>query len=227
MPGPARRAALGRVPRADEGDRRTAAPHQPAPGRHGHLDPAADRSRAGAAGGDGGPADLPVGQGQLRRRRVPEDRPARARDALGDRGRDRPHRAAARRDDRPLAHPARRPGRLRGDPGGRHRRRLPDREPCADAEPAADAPGEPRRPDGAGGARAARPDPGQGGASVREAPAREARRPHVRAAGRARVACARRCATRSASSSSRTRCSTSRWRRRGSRSARPKGCAAR
>ena len=31
-------------------------------------------------------------------------------------------------------------------------------------------PGEPRRPDGAGGARPSRPDPGQGGASVHRAP---------------------------------------------------------
>src|SRR5258708_2922732 len=36
-------------------------------------------------------------------------------------------------------------------------------------------------------------------------------------------ACARRCATRSASSCSRIRCSTSRWRRRSSRSAKRKG----
>ena len=105
--GHAHRAALGRVPRADARDRRPAAPHQPAPGRHGHLDAPADRPRAGAARRDGRAADLPVGQGQLRRRRLPEDRPARARDAVGGRGCDRPHRAAARRDDRPLADPAR------------------------------------------------------------------------------------------------------------------------
>ena len=106
---------------ADARDRRPAAPHQPAPGRDGHLDAPADRPRAGAARGDGRAADLPVGQGQLRRRRLPEDRPARARDALGGRGCDRPHRAAARRDDRPLADPARRPRRLRRDPGRRTR----------------------------------------------------------------------------------------------------------
>ena len=45
-----------------------------------------------AAGRDGGPPARPVGQGLLRRRRLPEDRPARARDALGGR--------ALRRDDR-------------------------------------------------------------------------------------------------------------------------------
>ena len=43
------------------------------------------------------------------------------------------------RADRPLARAARRPGGLRRDPGRRHRRRLPDREPRADAEPAAHA----------------------------------------------------------------------------------------
>ena len=36
-------------------------------------------------------------------------------------------------------------GRLRRDPARRHRRRLPDREPRADAEPAADEAGESRR----------------------------------------------------------------------------------
>ena len=215
------------LPHADARDRRPAAPHQPAPGRHGHLDPAADRPRAGAARGDGRAADLPVGQGQLRRRRLPEDRPARARDALGGRGCDRPHRAAARRDDRPLADPAHRRRRLRGDPAGGHGRRLPDREPRADAEPAADAPREPRRPDRAGGARPSRADPGQGRASVHRAPPAAARGSVVRAAGRARVAARGCCATRSASSSSRTRCSTSRWPPPASRSARRRACGAR
>ena len=46
---------------------------------------AADRRLPGGAGGDGGPPDRPVGQGLLRRRRLPEDRPARAGDALGGR----------------------------------------------------------------------------------------------------------------------------------------------
>ena len=47
----------------------------------------------GSAGGDGRAAARPVGQGLLRRRGLPEDRPARAGDALGGRGvrrRDRP-----------------------------------------------------------------------------------------------------------------------------------------
>ena len=47
-------------------------------------------------------------------------------------------------------------GGVRGDPEGRHDRRLPDREPGADAEPPADEAGEPGRPDRAGRARAAR-----------------------------------------------------------------------
>ena len=88
-----RLAALARVRRAVRRDRRPAAPHLAAPGRDGDLDAAARRARPGAAGGDGGPPDLPVGQGLLRRRRLPQDRPARARDALGGRG--------LRRADRP------------------------------------------------------------------------------------------------------------------------------
>ena len=55
---------------------------------------------------------------------------------------------------------------LRGDPAGGHDRRLPDREPRADAEPAADEAGEPRRPDRPGRARAAGADPGQGRAPL-------------------------------------------------------------
>ncbi len=80
------------------------------------------RARAAAARRDGGAQALPVGQGLLRRRRLPEDRPARARHALRGRGVRRPDRPPARRAHRPLAHPARRPRGLRGDPGGRHRR---------------------------------------------------------------------------------------------------------
>ena len=106
----------------------------------------------------------------MRRRGLPEDRPARPRHALGGRGLRRPDRQPARRDDRPLADPARRSRGLRGDPAGGHRRRLPDREPRADAEPAPHAPGEPRRPDRPGRARPAGPDPGQGRPPVHRAP---------------------------------------------------------
>ncbi len=118
-----------------------AAPHLAAPRRDGDLLAAARRARPGAARGDDGPADLPVGQGLLRRRGLPQDRPARPRDALGSRGLRRADRGGLRRADRPLPDPARRPGRLRGDPARRHDRRLPDREPRADAEPAADEAG--------------------------------------------------------------------------------------
>ena len=83
---------------------------------------------------------LPVGQGLVRRRRLPEDRPARAGHALGGRGVRRPRSpGTTRRDGRPLAHPARRPRGLRRDPGRRHRRRLPDRVAGPDADAAADA----------------------------------------------------------------------------------------
>ena len=81
---------------AAAGDRGTAPPHLPAPRRHGDLHHAADRALPGAAGGDGGTADRPVGQGLVRGRRLPEDRPARAGDALGGRALRRRDRAHAR-----------------------------------------------------------------------------------------------------------------------------------
>ena len=80
-------------------------------GRDGDLDPAARRDLPDPAGGDGGAADGPVGQGLVRRRRLPEDRPARAGDAVGGRALRRRDRARARRADRPLADPVRRPAR--------------------------------------------------------------------------------------------------------------------
>ena len=73
---------------------RAAPPPLPAPRRDGDLHPAADRLLPRGARGDGGPPDGAVGQGLLRRRRLPEDRPAGAGDALrGGRVRraDRPH----------------------------------------------------------------------------------------------------------------------------------------
>ena len=181
-------AALARLRRADARDRRPAAPHLAAPGRDGDLLAAADRARPRPAGGDGRPPALPVGQGLVRRRGLPQDRPARARDALGGRGLRRADRGGLRRADRPLPDPARRQGGLRGDPEGRHDRRLPDREPRADAEPAADEAGEPRRPDRAGRARAAGADPGQGRAPVHRRARAAAGRSRVRAAGRPRAA---------------------------------------
>ena len=65
--------------------------------------------------------------------------------------------------------------RVRGDPAGRHGRHVPDREPGPDAEPPAHEAGDDRRSHGAGRARAAGTDPGQGGAPVHRAPAAAAR----------------------------------------------------
>ncbi len=177
-------AALARVRRALPRDRRPAAPHLPASRRDGDLVAAADRARSRAARGHGRAADVPVGQGLLLRRGVPEDRPARARDALGGRGLRRADRAPVRGTDRPVPDPARRSGGLRRHPERGHRRRVPDREPRADAEPAAHAAGDDRRPDGAGGARAARADPGQGRPPVHRPPRAPAPGPRLRAAGR-------------------------------------------
>src|SRR5204862_10981 len=77
------------------------------------LVPSPRRARPPPAGRDGGPADGPVGQGFLRRRRLPQDRPARAGDACGGRGVRRPDRAQSRRADRSLSREARRPRRIR------------------------------------------------------------------------------------------------------------------
>ena len=86
------------------------------------------RLRPGAARGNGRPAwPLPVGQGLVLGCRLPQDRPARARHAVGGRGLRRTGRGALRRADRPLAHPARRPRSVRRHPARRHGRRLPDR----------------------------------------------------------------------------------------------------
>ena len=144
-------------------------------------------------------AARPVGQGLLRRRGLPEDRPARARDALGGRG-VRTGSREAERADRPRG--SRWTTRdVRADPGRGHGRRVPDREPRADADdpphPARDA----RRHHGASRPRAAGADPGQGRPPVHRAAAaatktrRTSRRPTIRC-------CRSRCGTRSASSSS-------------------------
>ena len=58
--------------------------------------PSAHRAGTGRAGLLPRPADLPVGQGLLLRRRLREDRPARPWDALGGRGVRRPDRSANR-----------------------------------------------------------------------------------------------------------------------------------
>ena len=117
--GPPRGAArpLGVAGAAVRRGLRAAAPPLPALGRDDRLDPPADRLLPGAAGGDGGAPAVPVGQGLLRGRGLPEDRPARAGDALVRRARGRADRAHARRARRPLADPVRRRRDLLGHPG--------------------------------------------------------------------------------------------------------------
>ena len=153
-----------------------APPRLPALRRDGDLDRAADRRLPDRAGGDGGAPDRPVGQGLLRRRRLAEDRPAGAGDALRGRALRRRSRAHAGGGARPLADRARRRADLRIDPRRRDHRRLPDREPGADADAAAHPAAQHRRPHRAGGAGAAGPDPGRRRPPLyREAQARCAR----------------------------------------------------
>ena len=87
---------------------------------------------------------------------------------------------SARRADRPLTDPSRRPGGVRRDPGRPTRSGVPDREPRADAEPPAHPARDDRRPHDPGGARAAGTHPGEGGAPVHRAPAAPPRGPDVR-----------------------------------------------
>ena len=186
-----------------------------------------DRPLPGAAGLDGGAPDGAVGQGLLRGRRLPQDRPARPRHAVGGRalrGRDR---ARARRAHRPVAHPLRRPGGLRARPGGGDDGRVPDRVARPDADAQAHAAGEPRRPHRPGGAGAARADPGRRGPSLHRAAQGAARGPRASRSPTSIPRSSRCCATRSARSSSRTRCW--RWPRPSPASAwgRRRACAAR
>ena len=91
---------------------RPAAPPLPALGRDDRLDPAADRLLRRGARRDGGAPDGHVGQGLVRGRGLPEDRPARARDALGRRalrGGDRRAAAASASTSRASPTTTRRP----------------------------------------------------------------------------------------------------------------------
>ena len=124
----------------------------------------------------------------MRRRRLPEDRPARARDAVRGRARGRADRAAARRADRPLAHPVRRPADLRRDPESRDGRRLPDREPRADGLAAAHAAENAAGHHDPGRDRAARADPGRRREPLHRTAPAAARRPGLRGPLRAPVA---------------------------------------
>ena len=74
---------------------------------------------------------------------------------------------------------------LRGDPGGRDDRRVPDREPRADADAAAQPAGDARRRDRPGGAGAPGADPGRRRASLPRAAQAAARGPRLRGALRA------------------------------------------
>ena len=116
------------------------------------------------------------------------------------------------RADRPVADPLRRRGGLRADPGGGDDGRVPDRVARADADAEAHAAGDARRPDRPGGARAARADHRRGGAPVHRAAQGAARGPGLPGARTSTRRSSRCCATRSARSSSRTRCSRWRWR---------------
>ena len=71
------------------------------------------------------------------------------------------------------------PGVYARDPGGRHRRRVPDRVAGADADAPADAAEGPRRPRGRGGAGATRADPGRRRAPVHPAARGAAARPRL------------------------------------------------
>ena len=114
-----RRRAGGRSPELGPRGMGAAAPRLPAPRRDGDLDPAADRHLPGAAGRDGGAPARPVGQGLVRGRRLPEDRPAGAGDALGGRAlrrRDRRARAASGSTSRGSRWTTRRPSGRSGRP---------------------------------------------------------------------------------------------------------------
>ena len=170
---------------------------------------------------------VPVGQGLVRGRRLPQDRPARARDALGGRG--------LRRADRASRH---------GETIDLSRIPLDDRDVYAEIQ-RADTVGvfqiESRaqmqsllrtRPENLDDLTVqvalVRPGPIQGNAVHPYIEHRQRCARTRSSCRRSTTRCSRsRCATRSASSSSRTRCSRSRWRWRASRSARPRGCGAR
>ena len=219
--------ALARVRLAHRRDRGTPAPRLAAPGRDDRLDAAADRARPRPARGHGRSPALPVGQGLVLGCGLPQDRPARPRDALGGRGLRRADRAHPRRGDRPLADPFDDRGGLRRHPARGHGRRVPDREPRADAEPPADEAGEPRRPHRPGRARPAR-GRSRGRRCIRTSTRGSGCARIRRTSGRSTTSsCASRCARRSASSSSRTRCSRSRSRSPDSRWERPRVCGAR
>ena len=225
VPEPARRSprwdALVRLP-ATPG---AAAPPVAAPRRDGDLDPAADRPRLGAAGLDGGAPDG-AGQGLMRRRRLPQDRPVRPRHALGGRALRRRDRACAASASTCRASPT---TTRRSTPASRRRRRWGcSRSSRAPRCRCSSAPAPRTLDDLTVQVALVRPGPIQGGAvhpyierrkALRADPAFEIPYEHPSLSP-----C---CATCSARSSSRTRCS--RWPRPSPASApgRPRDCAVR
>ena len=150
-----------------------------------------------------------------------EVRPARPRDAHDAAPRRRPRPRARGRRDRPRDDPPGARG-LRAAVRGRHRRRVPGREPRADGDAAAAAARELLRPGDRGRAHPARADPGRLGAPV-PAPAQRRGAGHVPAPAARAVPAARRSACRCSRSSS----CRSRSTRPASAPARPTGCARR
>ena len=204
-----------------------AAPPQPALGRDDRRDAAARRLLPGRAGGDDRPADGPLGQGLVLGRGLPEDRPARARDALGGRALRRPHRRGARgrrstsRGSRTTTRRRSRRSRRPTRPASSRSRAARRWRRCGARGPRRSRRSRSRwRSCGRGRSRAARSTRTSSGASG-------CARTRVRGALRAPVARAGAARRRSARSSSRTRSSRSRWRSRASRRARPRGCAGR
>ena len=119
-----------------------------------------------------------------------EDRPARARDALGGRALRGGDRAGARGAGGPVADPVRRRRDLRRDPGGGHDGRVPDRVAGADGVAAADAAAVAGGPDDPGGDRASGADPRRCGQPVHPAAADAAREPGLRRARTSTSRCA-------------------------------------
>ena len=186
--GPRGRRPLALAARAGRRGPRPAAPSQPALGRDDRRDAPADRLLPGRARRDGGPADGDVGQGLLLGRGLPEDRPARARDAVGGR--------ALRGDDR--ARGAASGSTCRGSRWTTRRRSTASRRPRRPASSrsraarrwarcAARGP-KPEGPDDPGGDRAARADRRRRGQPLHRAPPAAAGGPVLRGALRPPVA---------------------------------------
>ena len=194
-----RLAALAGADRAGPGGLRPAAPRLPAPRRDGDRDRAADRPLPGAALGDGGPQPRAVGQGLVRRRRLPEDRPARAwgccRRSSAAWTRSRACAAsgstsrASHYDDREVYETIQ-----RAETTGVFQ--IESRAQMQSAAP--HAAGDARRPHRAGRARAARADPGRRRAPLYREARAAARGPGLPGPLRAPVARAGAAATRSA-----------------------------